>query len=733
MVARATHCVMRLLTLIMVGCGFLGTGIPQLHAAENPARIMVVFDGSGSMWGQVDGRAKIEIAKEAMAEFLESADPSVEIGLMAYGHRRKGDCDDIEELSAPTLDRAALLEAVNAITPRGKTPLSQAVRMAAEALRFEEEAAAVMLITDGLETCGGDPCDLGKELERLGLDFVCHVVGFDVEGLETGDLECLAKETGGVFVTASDVDQLTDALQSVAQEIAEPASVTVRAVEGENGPALSPVTFRWKRQGSEEVLEETIGRETRVNLEPGTYEVAGTYEETTARLTLEVGEGESMARELVFDLPRLEASLEAPEQVAIGENFQVAWEGPGDRYDDVLLAKPGEKAMRRERIRGEGPVTMAAPAEPGEYELRYWNGTRGRVLATRPIVVGDRDLVIVAEEVVPTGGPFEVGFENRPNGQYDDIQITRPEEEKVLRSQRIRGETVTIVAMSEPGEYELRYWNGENRAVLARKPIRFEEVGVQWEAPERVRMAESFSVEFENRPAGRYDDVQIYDQASDKVVRSQRIRSDKVSLAAPAKPGIYELRYWVGQDKAVLATRPIEVEAVELDWQVPESVPIGSPLVVTLEEHPRGQYDDVQIVNPADGKVVRSSRIREQSKVTLESPGEPGQYEVRYWIGQDKLVFATEPLEVTDVEVKWQFPQTVDQGKDFQVTLEARPEGRYDDLQIVDPTSGKVIRSQRIRSEQVMMKAPDEPGTYQLRYWMGGSKKVQSEADLEVQ
>ena len=62
----------------------------------------------------------------------------------------------------------------------GKTPLTDAVKQAAEALKYTEDKATVILITDGLETCSADPCALAKELEQSGVDFTTHVVGFDV-------------------------------------------------------------------------------------------------------------------------------------------------------------------------------------------------------------------------------------------------------------------------------------------------------------------------------------------------------------------------------------------------------------------------------------------------------------------------------------------------------------------------------------------------------------------------
>ena len=73
--------------------------VPTLAAAEG--RTLIVLDASGSMWGQIDGKPKLQIAREALAEVLKGIPPETELGLIAYGHRDKGACDDIETVVAP--------------------------------------------------------------------------------------------------------------------------------------------------------------------------------------------------------------------------------------------------------------------------------------------------------------------------------------------------------------------------------------------------------------------------------------------------------------------------------------------------------------------------------------------------------------------------------------------------------------------------------------------------------
>lgn len=193
--------------------------------AEENAGALLVLDASGSMWGQVDGRTKIGIAREAVDTLLAQWDAGTDLGLMAYGHRRKGDCADIELLRpVGAFDADAIRTRVSALQPRGMTPIGESVRQAAAALRHVERKATVILVSDGEETCSADPCAVGAELEALGVDFTAHVIGFDLEGNPKAreQLQCLARTTGGRYLDARDAAGLNQAMASVAA--AQPAA-----------------------------------------------------------------------------------------------------------------------------------------------------------------------------------------------------------------------------------------------------------------------------------------------------------------------------------------------------------------------------------------------------------------------------------------------------------------------------------------------------------------------------
>src|SRR5699024_1965803 len=157
------------------------------------ADTVIVYDASNSMWGQIEGEAKVVIARRVLGDLVRDWDKSEPLGLVAYGHRREGDCSDIETVVAPgPVDREALLAQIEAITPRGNTPLTAAVRHAAEELKYRDAPANAILISDGLETCNADPCAAASELAEAGINFTAHVIGFDIGDADQEQLACIA-------------------------------------------------------------------------------------------------------------------------------------------------------------------------------------------------------------------------------------------------------------------------------------------------------------------------------------------------------------------------------------------------------------------------------------------------------------------------------------------------------------------------------------------------------------
>ena len=255
------------------------TGIAGATKAQQ-SNLVFILDASGSMWGQVEGTAKIVIAKEVLAELIKDLPQDVNVGLVAYGHRRKGDCNDVEELvPLGELDKEKLIKKIKAINPKGKTPITLSVKMTAEKLKAIEDETTIILVSDGKETCEGDPCELVRELKQSGVKFVMHIIGFDVTDEERKQLECMAKAGGGMYYTAKNAGEFKIAAKKVVKETQTAGFLKVIALRnGKPIPAQINIFIPDKEESVATATTSTdIDKPVSIRLKPGSYAVRVTY------------------------------------------------------------------------------------------------------------------------------------------------------------------------------------------------------------------------------------------------------------------------------------------------------------------------------------------------------------------------------------------------------------------------------------------------------------------------
>ena len=201
------------------------TGLFSLCLLTAPAyaetNIFVVLDGSNSMWGQVDGKAKIETALGTLYQSVDSFPENSKAGLIAYGHREEKNCQDIQTLlPLSSLSKQSFIKSTENFTPKGKTPIAESLVYTASQFKNNDANNNVVLISDGIETCGGDPCTTIKKLrEEDGLNIDVHVIGFDVDKAAEEQLKCIADAGNGKYITASSNQGLEDAFTEVTKTV----------------------------------------------------------------------------------------------------------------------------------------------------------------------------------------------------------------------------------------------------------------------------------------------------------------------------------------------------------------------------------------------------------------------------------------------------------------------------------------------------------------------------------
>ncbi|HEY6631449.1 MAG TPA: VWA domain-containing protein [Rhizobiaceae bacterium] len=378
---------------------FVASTTAFAHAGD---RAIIVLDASGSMWGQIEGRPKVDIARETLRTVLQSVPADTELGLMAYGHREKGSCSDIELVVPPAAGAAsAITAAADTMRFQGKTPLTSAVRQAAEALRYADEKSTVILITDGVETCEADPCALGKELEATGVDFTAHVVGFGLTADEGREVACLAHNTGGKYLQASDAAGLREALAATVAApagaapepppppvVAEPAppapeppaepakpefNFIPEAVMATGGEPLKDAGNAWEifRANPDGSRGEQIATEYnsyKGSLEPGEYVVEARLGEARAEQKIKVEPGQVHTPLFVLDAGTLVVRPRASEGAELSGAAIVEIDYPGGtgvstNYGETRIVLPaGQQKLTVKLGTGEASETFDLPA-----------------------------------------------------------------------------------------------------------------------------------------------------------------------------------------------------------------------------------------------------------------------------------------------------------------------------------------------------------------------------------
>lgn len=189
------------------------------------AKAALILDASFSMVEEDADGPRIDAAKKATHELIDSLPDTANIGLLTYGaqesnapdNRERG-CRDIQTLvPVGSLDRQEFGAAIDGLTPKGYTPMGNALRKAAEELGNEGERS-IILVSDGIDSCAPpEVCDVAKELAGQGVDLAIHTVGFKADEEARAELECIAQAGGGQFLEAADAGSLAESLKFLAQ------------------------------------------------------------------------------------------------------------------------------------------------------------------------------------------------------------------------------------------------------------------------------------------------------------------------------------------------------------------------------------------------------------------------------------------------------------------------------------------------------------------------------------
>ncbi|WP_298607171.1 VWA domain-containing protein [uncultured Thiothrix sp.] len=664
---------------------FLGLSSFAVQASD---KTILVLDASGSMWEQIDGKPKIEIARQALKSILADWPADQELGLVAYGHRSKGDCKDIETLiPVGPLDAAKMGKTVDSLIPKGKTPLSAAVKQAAEALKYTEEKATVILISDGKETCAMDPCALGTELEKAGVNFTAHVIGFDVAKVEDqAGLKCLAENTGGKFIAAANASELNKALVETVQ-----APVVEAAAPPPEPPKPEPA-------------------------------------------------------------PPPKASITAPASAEKGTLILIEHqaEKPGIEGHVYIYAQGKEQSITYSSVHPDGesykPTELRLPATVGEYVLR-WKDGQEQLLAETKLNVTEASIALKAPESAPKGTLLKVGL-SAPADLEGHVHIFAKGKDKSITYGYVRPNPqggyldAELRLPAEPGDYEIK-WLTDRNELLAQAPLQVTDSEIKLTVPASASKATLLKVGL-TAPAHLEGHVHIFAKGKDQSITYGYVRPNPqggyldAELRLPAEPGDYEIK-WLSDRNELLAATPIQVTDSEIKLEAPSSAPKGTSLKIGLIA-PDGLEGHVHIF--AKGKdesitygYVRENAIKGYDPAELSLPAQPGDYELK-WISDRNEVLASAPIQVTDAEISLSAPEQVQKSTEIQIALKG-PDGLTGHVHLFAKGKDQSITYGYVRAnstqgyEPATLTVPDQLGDYTLR-WLTERNEVLAEAPLQV-
>jgi len=202
---------------VVIGVQVIGL---TLGAAQASEEAMLIFDASRSMWGQIDGKNRIVIARQVLGQVFQRYENRLKLGIMAYGNRSSSNCRDVNHIRpVGRIRAAAYTKAIQNISPRGKTPIARAIRLGAAKLDYKNKKATLVLMSDGLDNCYGNPCAMAKKLEEAANFLTIHVIAFSVPKEDQPGLACIARNTGGRFFVANNGPELSTAFDNIVEEI----------------------------------------------------------------------------------------------------------------------------------------------------------------------------------------------------------------------------------------------------------------------------------------------------------------------------------------------------------------------------------------------------------------------------------------------------------------------------------------------------------------------------------
>ncbi|MFY0672515.1 MAG: VWA domain-containing protein [Bacteroidia bacterium] len=229
-----------ILFLAFAVCGFSFKAKAQNAPVKH--QILFVFDASGSMFGKWQGNLKIESAKKVLSKLVDSLDqlPNVTMGLRVYGHQFPRDCKDTKlEVPFRNSNSGTIKSVLRDIKPKGITPIAYSLEQSANDFPKDDDAKnIIILITDGIEECNGDPCAVSERLQENHVVLKPFIIGLGIDRSLVTNFDCM-----GRFFNANNEKSLETILKVVVSNVLDKTTVQVNLLDHNKRPTETNVAM----------------------------------------------------------------------------------------------------------------------------------------------------------------------------------------------------------------------------------------------------------------------------------------------------------------------------------------------------------------------------------------------------------------------------------------------------------------------------------------------------------
>lgn len=421
--------------------------------------------------------------------------------------------------------------------------------------------------------------------------------------------------------------------------------------------------------------------------------------------------------------------LKVTDEAVAGTTIITTWKGQAASNDYIVVAKKDSNdnaKPNRAKVGSEQLLELRLPSEPGDYQLRFYDGKTGKVLARSNLEIDVPHITIDAPKSAMAGSKISVAWKAlNLKGDYLSIAKLGANKNSCQSYAYTKAGSPTEIRMpDQSGKYELRYHSGNGKTVWHSQEIKVTQPEVKIPSLDE-QIAGSFAKIDITGPRNKSDYVSVAEIGSDPnqyLQFSYLNENPTVKLKMPEIPGSYEVRYISGQKKLIWAKQKVTIKQPAVAVKAPIEALVGSYMPVEWQG-PANRSDRLTVseIGSEGNEYVSLNYVGNSKKTNLVMPNTPGDYEVRYISGTKNLIWASQKIKVLPWNVNLSAPEVVKSGKRFKLSWSAKG-GKSQYVGIYKPGVEKAITYQYTnKRDMITFTAPKEEGEYQLRYYSSGS------------